>query len=506
MPIFTEDLETKFTLEQSANPIPEDAPFHLLLIGDWSGKKERVGASARPVFIDRDNFEEVMRRLETGVSLDLQGDGQDVLELRFEELDDFHPDKIFHQVPLFSDLRNTRRRLMSDGTFELAAREVRSWIGSNSEPGAENPTEEAAEPPPSSGNLLDDILAGGGTAVPARKSEASSSSELNSLISRLVSPYLITTDTAEQSKLVSAVDNATGELMRQILHHPDFRALEAAWRGVNLVISRVETDNNLKVYLLDVTKDEFTGDLKGTGNLSDSAFSRVLNERSPSVRNDEGFAAVCANYAFKSNVDDIATLMRVAEISKKANTPFIAQGEPQIIGLESVTDFAETRTLALSENTAEGKLWNMLRELDEAAYLGLTTPRLMARLPYGKYSDPTENFSFEEITAENRHDQYLWSNASFAAALLLAQSFSMYEWEMGGNLLTDLEGLPMYIHQDDRTTFVKPCAETVLTLSAAEQIMNEGLMLFISYRDSDKVRLARFQSIASPSRRLQGKW
>ena len=130
----------------------------------------------------------------------------------------------------------------------------------------------------------------------------------------------------------------------------------------------------------------------------------------------------------------------------------------------------------------------------------------MARLPYGKFSDPTENFVFEELSGENRHEQYCWMNSSFGCGLLLAQSFSANGWEMGENLLDEIERLPMYIYQSDSETFVKPGAEVVLTLTAATQILDEGLMLFISYRDSDKIRLSRFQSISSSSSRLQGKW
>ena len=125
MSIFTEDLETQFTMQTSATPIPEDAPFYLLLMGDWSGKRSDL---KRPVFIDRDNFEDVMRKLNVGLTLDLQGNGEDLVNLKFEELDDFHPDKIFHQVSLFNDLRGTRQRLMNENTFETAAREVRSWL------------------------------------------------------------------------------------------------------------------------------------------------------------------------------------------------------------------------------------------------------------------------------------------------------------------------------------------------------------------------------------------
>ena len=145
MSIFTENLESQFTMETSATPIPDDAPFRLLLLGDWSGKRANLN---RPIFIDRDNFEDVMRKLNVGVTLDLQGNGEETIELTFEELDDFHPDNIFRQVPLFNDLRGTRQRLMNDNTFETAAREVRSWLVED----APKVEKVESEPPPSSGS------------------------------------------------------------------------------------------------------------------------------------------------------------------------------------------------------------------------------------------------------------------------------------------------------------------------------------------------------------------
>ena len=53
--------------------------------------------------------------------------------------------------------------------------------------------------------------------------------------------------------------------MRDILHHPDFRALEAAWRSLHFLIRRLETDEQLTVSVLDVTKAELTADLVGRG-------------------------------------------------------------------------------------------------------------------------------------------------------------------------------------------------------------------------------------------------
>src|SRR6478672_10123533 len=135
MPIFTDDNETKVKLESGGNALPDEMPFRLLFIGDWSGRASRADSleadlrGRKPIVVDRDNYEEVMRRLKVELSLDLESDGRDVLQLRFTELDDFHPDRIFHQVPLFASLRDTRKRLMNADTFNSTAREVRAWLG-----------------------------------------------------------------------------------------------------------------------------------------------------------------------------------------------------------------------------------------------------------------------------------------------------------------------------------------------------------------------------------------
>jgi hypothetical protein len=41
MPIFTEEHETSATLEVGGTLIPDDMPFRLLLLGDWSGRQPR---------------------------------------------------------------------------------------------------------------------------------------------------------------------------------------------------------------------------------------------------------------------------------------------------------------------------------------------------------------------------------------------------------------------------------------------------------------------------------
>ena len=94
------EFDTKVTLETEASPVDEDTPFHILLMGDWIGRDSRsVSNDLRPIEIDRDSLELVMKKLRVGADLDFSENGENVISLEFTELEDFHPDKIF-QVSL----------------------------------------------------------------------------------------------------------------------------------------------------------------------------------------------------------------------------------------------------------------------------------------------------------------------------------------------------------------------------------------------------------------------
>ncbi len=505
MPVSDSDFEAKFTMGDDPTGVVEEPPFHMLMVGDWSGHAEKRDVSGRrPIVIDRDNFDGVIKKL--GTRLDLQMPGGNVLPLEFAELDDFHPDRIFAQVPLFSELRDIRARLLDSDTFNSAAREMRSWFP------AENPEEpkQAAvgepKPPASSVNLLDQILSepGGGSA-PVR-SPLAESGELNDLIGELVRPHLVRVDENEQSQVLAAVDQATGDLMRQILHNHEFQALEAAWRGLYFLVRRTETDVDLKIFILDISKDELADDLKSVSSLTDSVLYRLLVEEAIETPGGDPWSAVFGNYAFAPNPDDTATLIRISKIASAANAPFVSHIRPEILGVHSLAETPDPKRWDLSDGTDAGKLWTTLRGLPESEYLGMTIPRFLARLPYGTETEPLESFSFEEFTDKPVHDQYLWSNACFAVAQLLARSHSESGWEMGRSLIQDIDGLPVHIYKEDGESVFKPCAETLLTESACDRLMDYGLMPLVSYKNTDRVRLGRFQSIADPITALKGRW
>lgn len=511
------DLETKFTFETASQPLPDEPPFQILLLGDWSGRENRVLSEifqSKPLAIDRDTFDKVFSKLNPRLDLDLEIEGNNTLSLEFDEIDDFHPDKIFQQVSLFSDLRDIRRRLLNENTFNEAAGEVRSWYKDNqlsestvSETSQnEEPVVQDQIPPDISGNLLDNILNQSSGGASAKPSQTTHSSELSRFVNKIVKSHIVQTDENEQARLLNLVDQTTSDLMRSILHHPKFQELEAAWRGVYLLVRKVETDVDLKIFLLDITKAELVSNLKSVNSLADTDLYKWLIKETIETPGGEPWSVVCGNYSFGLNVDDVAALIRLAKLSETANAPFISHISPEMFGISSMNSAQNYSDWNLSEDSTENKLWTTLRSLPESRFLGMVMPRFLARLPYGKNTDPAETFSFEEFKEISEHDNYLWSNPTFICGLLLAQTYRKFGWDMSQGFQLSLSDLPTHVYQDDGETKTKPCAEILMTEPIFQKLSEHGLMTLISFKNTDRVQLGGFQSISYPIRGLGGRW
>lgn len=488
------------SLESEKNGVVEEKPFRMLILGDWSGDAQKKVVSARSLIeIDRDNFDFVINRLQTKLELDLSTNEN--LSLEFSELDDFHPDNLFRKVLLFADLRDLRRRLLNPSTFNSAAREVRGWLSE----GQPIETQDTSSEPKTvnSEDLLDQILSGKSENV---KLETTHSAELSGLLKDLVKPYLLGFDENEQKSFISIVDKATSSLMRKILHHPKFQKLESAWRSLYFLVRNTETNNLLKIYILDISKDELSAKLKETNNLTDSEVFQKIVVDANQMFDGEFWAAMFGNYDFNPTVDDIAALIRLSKICKTIQSPFVSNISPELLGIDSLFHKFDHTDWNFSEDSSIGKLWSTLRLMPESEFLGITINKFLTRLPFGSDTDEIESFSFEEFEEIPVHEKYVWGNTCFICALLLARSFTKYEWHMANVLEQDVEKLPIHIYKDGSETITKPCAEIALTQTACEKLMEFGLMPLISFRNTDRVKLARFQSVTNPVTALAGRW
>ena len=487
-------VELEAVEESAPLPLPDsDTPFRILLMGDFTGRASR-GVSdpslkgRRPVLVDRDNFDRVMEKLEV-----------ELPSVRFGELDDFHPDRLYEQLPVFRTLRDARERLGDRATFKQAAAEMRAWAPARPAPAprpAPSPDLARLTPDQLFSRMLDE-------SAPAAAQRQSLPDPFDRLLREIVAPHLEPKPDPRQAELIAEVDETTSGQMRAILHHPEFQALEAAWRGLFFLVRALETGTGLKLYILDVSPGELASFAVAEDMTATPLFDIVVDQ-TVNTPGAEPWAVLAGNYTFANTPQDLVTVRALGRLARAAGAPFLAAANPQILGCSSFAAAPDPRTWAPDPQCA--RLWQALRRAPEADWVGLVLPRFLLRLPYGESTDATEAFDFEEMPGAPAHEDYLWGNPVFACLLLMGEGFAEYGWSFRPDAYHEIGHLPVHLYKEAGESVLKPCAEALITERAAEAMIEGGLMPLVSLKDSDRVRLLRFQTIAEPPGALPGRW
>ena len=491
------------------NPVARptsETPFCIAVLGDFSGRVNRgvvepkTIAERRPYLVDRDNFDEVLSKLRP--ELQLPTGSSSPLVFRFSELDDFHPDRLFENEA-FQKLKDLRDKLQDPSTFQEVAGQLgvlgpaptSTLVKENAKVAAPNPVRLA------SGSLLDEMIEQTESRIalePPRPSD-----EIHEFARDLAAKYAVSAPDARQPEVIASVDRAIGDAMRAVLHHPDFQALEAIWRATFLLVRQIETGPQLKIYLIDISKQELAAELKGPGDFRNSGLFRLLVERTVETLGADPFTIVVGAFRFGSVSEDMELVPKLAAIADRAGAAWLSEADSTLVGCSSLAETPSPRDWTRPELESA---WEQVRLRSEAASMGLALPRFLLRLPFGSGTSPLESFQFEEFPGPPSHRGYLWGNPAFALAMLLGQSFSQAGWAMQPGSLSQIENLPLHTYRVDGDSQAKPCAEVLLTEVAVERILDRGLIPMVSYKGRDSVRVARFQSIAEPQSPLRGRW
>lgn len=108
-----------YEVETEGAQIERELPFVMGIMGDFAGDPSeplKPLAERKFVQIDRDNFNDVMARIQPGLNIKvdntLAGDGsQMAVNLKFRSMDDFEPAKVAEQVPALKAMLETRAKL-----------------------------------------------------------------------------------------------------------------------------------------------------------------------------------------------------------------------------------------------------------------------------------------------------------------------------------------------------------------------------------------------------------
>lgn len=321
----------------------------------------------------------------------------------------------------------------------------------------------------------------------------------------LVNTKLIGNDVVKSIEaMIAAIDKKLSDQINMILHHDDMQKLEGAWRGLHHLVNNTETDEHLKIRVMNISKTDLGKTLKrfkGTAWDQSPIFKKVY-EQEYGQFGGEPFGCLVGDYYFDQSAPDVELLGEMAKVAAAAHAPFLAAGSPTIMQMGSWQELSNPRDLTKIFSTPEYAAWRSLRESDDARYLGLTMPRFLARMPYGARTNPVEEFNFEEDTGAADHSRYTWANSAYAMAVNINRSFKMYGWcsrirgiESGGAV----EGLPSHsFPTDDGGVDMKCPTEIAISDRREAELAKNGFMPLIHRKNSDFAAFIGAQSLQKP--------
>lgn len=473
--------------------------FRLAVLGDFSARASRgereagdALAARKPLRVEADNLDDLLARLSPRLRLILPGVG--VAELEFSSFEDFHPDTLYGKLEIFSQLSGLRQRLKTPATFAKAAEMLRAI-------GLTPPPEAPAAPVVSRGSVIDPDAADlasllgslDGAAAPAPEPSDIKAS-FRAFMRNLVAPHVTAAKNPQQDQWVAVADEAIGAMMREVLHHPDFQALESLWRSLEFLATRLETDEETQIVLFDLSAEEFAADL-AAGEPEATALHQLLVEQPAQDQRAGPFSAVVANYILDQTPAQAELLGRMAQVAARAQAPFLAS-----VSLQTLDRPADDLPEAARD------AWAALRAKSEAAYLALACPRFLLRLPYGRKTEPIESFRFEEAVPPQNPRGLLWANPAVAVGLLLGQTYRQQGDAMRPGALSNIDEMPYYTYTDaDGDSAALPCTERLLSASALEAIAAKGFLPLASLKNSPEVRVGMFRAVGG-SGVLAGWW
>ncbi len=301
-------------------------------------------------------------------------------------------------------------------------------------------------------------------------------------------------------EMIAEIDKKLSLQLDAILHHPDFQKLESAWRSLKFLVDRTDFRENIKIELLNVSKEDLLEDFEDSPEVVKSGLYKIVYTAEYGQFGGQPYAAMIGNYEFGPGPQDIKLLQYIAAVAAMAHAPFIAAAGPQFFGLDNFQGLPNLKDLKSIFEGPQYTKWQSFRESEDARYVGLTLPRFLLRLPYGPDTQPVKAFNYQEDVSGN-HEHYLWGNTAFAFATRLTESFAKYRWcaniigPMGGGAVEDL---PLHQYEAMGAVQTKIPTEVLISERREFELAEEGFIALTMRKGSDNAAFFSANSCQKP--------
>lgn len=298
------------------------------------------------------------------------------------------------------------------------------------------------------------------------------------------------------NKAIAAIDLMLSEQVGEILHNPDFQKLEGTWRGIHYLVKNTLCSTSMKIKVLNVDKTTLFKNFDKAIEFDQSDLFKKVYEEEYGTAGGTPYGVLIGDYEFTDHPQDTQLLRYISEVSASSFAPFISAAGASLMGLDSWEDIAKPSDLSRIFDSTKYASWNNFRKTEESRFVCLTLPRALARLPYGKSTNPVETFSYEEVELNKDgiakkvpHTGYCWMNSAYVYGRVLTRAFAEYGWctairgvENGGKI----DGLPVHNFLSDDGDLDMTCpTEVGITDRREAELGNLGFLPLCHYKNED---------------------
>ena len=350
-------------------------------------------------------------------------------------------------------------------------------------------------------SLLDDIV----TATrlkPKDEGYSLAKKGVEALMSQLVEPgrKVDKVSKAMVDEMIAEIDQKLSLQVDAVLHHAELQKLESAWRGLKYLVDKTDFRENIRLELLNVSKEDLLEDFEDSPEVTKSGLYKTLYTAEYGQFGGKPYGNIIANYEFGPGPQDVKLLQHIASVSAMAHAPFFAAAGSEFFGLDNFKGIPNLKDLKSVFEGPQYIKWQSFRESEDSRYVALTLPRFLLRLPYGAETKPVKAFNYEENVSAS-HEHYLWGNTAFTFATRLTDSFAKYRWctniigPLGGGAVEDLP-----VHQFESMGAVQTKIPTEVLISDRREfeLAEEGFISLTMRKGSDNACFFSANSVQKP--------
>lgn len=299
---------------------------------------------------------------------------------------------------------------------------------------------------------------------------------------------------------ISECDKKLSAGVNEILHHPDFQALESTWRGLQHLAANTQWSADLQLRVLDIQKDELIPPTGSSAKFDQSPLFKKIYDKEYGTYGGQPYGAFVADFYFDSSDADIRSMRNLALLGAAAHAPVVTGASPKMLGVNTWSEMLRIEDVAEKMALPELAAWQSLRRGADSKYLALTAPRFLGRAPY---EPRTAGFDFyEDVKADG--SGFVWANSAFAFASNVTRAFRESGWtshivgpKNGGNV----SNLPIHVFRSDEGATSTQCpTEVAIPTRREKELADAGFISLLHRKNSAEATFFSATSIYKPKK------